>query len=249
MGKSLIQQKRGKGSPTYRRPSFRFKGAVGYFQGGKGVVTHLLKCQAHSAPLAAVQYEDKSYVLVVASEGVKVGDEVYIHEGDGSAPLADAAEQEAIFKAGNVLPLSLIPEGVPVHSIELRPGDGGKFCRSSGSSARIVTKSEGKIIIALPSKKRKVLDARCRAVLGVAAGGGRKDKPLLKAGAAFHKARAKNMKYPIIGGSSQNAVNHPFGNKRTSRKSHAKPAPANAPPGRKVGMIRPRRSGRKRGKQ
>ena len=57
--------------------------------------------------------------------------------------------------------------------------------------------------------------------------------------------KAKNKLWPIMSGSAQNAVDHPFGNKRTSRKSKAKPAPHNAPPGRNVGMIRPRRTGRK----
>ncbi|NJL43953.1 MAG: 50S ribosomal protein L2 [Nitrosarchaeum sp.] len=238
MGKSLIQQKRGKGSPTYTRSSHRFKGELGYHTEGSAVITHLLRCPAHTAPLAALMYEDGSQALVAASEGVRIGDVVEIGDRDA---------KDVAIAPGNVLPLASIPEGTPVHSIELRPGDGGKFCRSSGTEARIVTKTKDKIIVLLPSKKKKDFDPRCRAIIGTAGGGGRTEKPFLKAGNRYHKARAKNVRYPMIRGAAQNAVNHPFGNKRTSRKSHAKPAPANAPPGRKVGMIRPRRSGRKRG--
>ena len=67
----------------------------------------------------------------------------------------------------------------------------------------------------------------------------------MKAGKNYHIHKARNKLYPIVSGSAMNAVAHPFGNKRTSRKSNAKPAPRNAPPGRKVGHIRPKRTGRK----
>ena len=51
-----------------------------------------------------------------------------------------------------------------------------------------------------------------------------------------------------MSGSAQNAVDHPFGNKRSSRKSKARPAPKNAPPGRNVGYIRPKRTGQSKSK-
>jgi large subunit ribosomal protein L2 len=237
MGKSLIQQKRGKGTTAYRRPSFRFKGEVGYRRDGTATVTNLLRCQAHSAPLAEVTYMDKTKGLIVAPEGMKIGDHITI------------TKQTTDIQHGNTLPLGQIPEGTPIHNIEHHPGDGGKFVRAGGGAARIITKSENKIIVMLPSKKRKVFQPRCRATIGVVAGGGRTEKPLLKAGAAFHRARAKNLRWPKMRGAAQNAVNHPFGNKRTSRKANAKPTPRNAPPGRKVGSLAAKRTGRKRGKQ
>jgi large subunit ribosomal protein L2 len=80
----------------------------------------------------------------------------------------------------------------------------------------------------------------------VVAGGGRTEKPFMRAGTRFFKMKAKNKLWPKIGGSAQNAVDHPFGNKRTSRKSKARPMSRNAPPGRKVGMIAARRTGRKK---
>ena len=62
----------------------------------------------------------------------------------------------------------------------------------------------------------------------------------------MHMMRARNKLYPIISGGAQNAVDHPFGNKRSSRKAKARPAPRNAPPGRKVGLLRPRRTGKRK---
>lgn len=237
MGKSLIQQKRGKGSTSYRKPSFRFKGEVGYMRDGMAMVRDLIRCPAHTAPLCVVTYPDNAAALHVAPEGVRVGQQISI--GDAGAPVA----------VGNTLPLEVIPEGTPIHNIELRPGDGGKFVRSSGTAARIITKTADKVIVMLPSKRRRIFAPRCRATVGIVAGGGRLEKPMLKAGNAHHKAKAKNTRYPHVRGAAQNAVNHPFGNKRTQRKSHSTPVSRNAPPGRKVGAIAARRTGRKRGKQ
>ncbi|MFQ5474640.1 MAG: 50S ribosomal protein L2, partial [Candidatus Nanoarchaeia archaeon] len=47
-----------------------------------------------------------------------------------------------------------------------------------------------------------------------------------------------------VSASAMNAVDHPFGNKRTSRKSKSKPVSRHAPPGRKVGTVASRRTGR-----
>jgi large subunit ribosomal protein L2 len=65
----------------------------------------------------------------------------------------------------------------------------------------------------------------------------------LKAGTMAMYRNARKKRFPQMSGSAQNAVDHPFGNKRSSRKSKARPAPQNAPPGRNVGYIRPKRTG------
>ena len=102
MGKNLTQQKRGKGSPRYRAPSFRYAGKVEYppvkKEGRNGVILDLMHCAGHSSPLAKVEYENKEQGLLLAPEGIKVGDLISIGE---SLPL----------KFGNILPLKDIPEG------------------------------------------------------------------------------------------------------------------------------------------
>lgn len=233
MGKNLIQQARGKGGPTYRAPSFRYKGEVKIPNKDiSGLVTDIVKCQGHSAPLLEIKYDDGNLGLLVAAENVKVGDKISI--GGDSLSIQ------------NTLKLSKIPEGTFIFNIESQPGDGGKFVRSGGVFAKILTKTKEKIIVVLPSKKQKSFNPGCRATIGVIAGGGRTEKPLLKAGAKYYKMKAKNKLWPIVSGCAQNAVDHPFGNKRSSRKSKARPVPKNAPPGRKVGMLRPKRTGRKK---
>ncbi len=232
MGKPIIAQKRGKGSPTYTVTSHRFKGEAKHFKDGEGLVVDIVKCAAHTAPLALVEHEEGLLYLTIAGEGCTVGS---IIEIGASAEL----------KVGNTLTLADIPEGTPIFNIESQPGDGGRFVRTSGATARLVSKQNNKVIIQLPSKKQRVFHPNCRATIGVAAGGGRVDKPILKAGNAYHKARARNKLYPRVSPNSMAAHDHPFGNTRSLRKSKSRPAPKNAPPGRKVGHIRPRRTGRR----
>ncbi len=236
MGKNLTQQKRGKGSSTYRAPSFRYEGRAKYISYSKkesdGIITDILHCQGHSGPLVRIIYNDGKEVLMQAPEGVKVGDN--ISNGENVA-----------IKTGNVLPLKNIPEGVSIYNIENNPGDGGKFVRASGTSAKIVTKMKDEMVVLLPSNKRKIFRPECRATIGVVAGGGRLEKPFLKAGKMYHKMRTKNKLYPSVSGTSMNAVDHPFGGSSSHTKGRPTQAPRNAPPGRKVGKIAPRRTGRR----
>ncbi len=239
MGKNLVQQARGKGGPRYRAPSFRYKGSARHKsytdpeKNVKGVIIDFIKCPGHTTPLACIEYEDKEMNLMLAGEGMKVGD--IVTYGNNAEP-----------DAGNTLALGSIPGGTLIFNIESQPGDGGKFVRSSGAFAKVLTHTQNTVVIMLPSKKQKNFSAGCRACIGVLAGGGRTDKPILKAGKRHHMMKAKNKLYPIVSGSAQNAVDHPFGNKRTARKSKAKPTSKHAPPGRKVGMVGARRTGRKK---
>ena len=240
MGKNLIQQRRGKGSGTFKAPSHRYKGKVSHVKLKSdvdvvsGVVKDILHCPGHSSPVAEVAFEGKKEKrLMIAPEGIKVGDVIFAGEG-------------AEIMVGNIVPLKNIPMGTLIYNIESQPGDGGKFVRSSGASAKVVSKVKGKVSVELPSKKQKVFDPDCRACIGVVAGSGRKEKPFYKAGRKYHAKKAKGKFYPITTAQAMNAVDHPFGGSRSSRKGRPTIAPRFAPPGRKVGMIRPRRTGRKK---
>lgn len=239
MGKSLIQQRRGKGSITFRAPSHRYKGKAHHRSQDKssdlviGTIKDIVHCPGHSSPLAEIVYDDKKNNLMIAPEGVKVGDIL-------------SMGKDVDIKVGNTLPVKNIPEGTLVFNIESQPGDGGKFVRSSGVAARILTKQKGKVVIELPSKKQKSFHPDCRASIGVVAGSGRKEKPFYKAGKKYHAMNARRKFWPKVTAQAMNAVDHPFGGSRSSRKGRPTIAPKHAPPGRKVGMIRPRRTGRKK---
>ena len=239
MGHNIIVQKRGKGSSTYRANSHRYKGKAVLCKLTEkpinGKIIDLINCPGHSAPLAEIIYDDGQHILVAAPEGIKVGDVVQ-------------AGAKAAIRPGNITKLKTIPEGTSVYNIELQPGDGGRICRSSGVFAKVISKIGNNVLVRLPSKREKLINGDCRACIGNIAGSGRFEKPFLKAGNRFKAMKARGKLYPITSAGKMNAVSHPFGNTRSLRKSKARPAPRNAPPGRKIGMIAARRTGRKKRK-
>ncbi|MBU0616047.1 MAG: 50S ribosomal protein L2 [Nanoarchaeota archaeon] len=234
MGKNLIQQARGKGGPRYRAPSFRWKGDAGFgkLKNANAKILDIITSQGH-APLMRVLSDDGEKILVQAPEGIYVGQEITF--GD-----------QAQLKNGNVLALKDIPEGTAVFNIEGIPGDGGKFVKTCGSSAKVVSKANNRVSVLLPSNKTKVFLSECRACIGSVAGGGITEKPFLKAGTKYHAKRSKNKLFPIVCGVAMNSVDHPFGGKSTNSKGRPTQSSRNAPPGRKVGKIAPRRTGRKK---
>lgn len=237
MGKPLNQQRRGKGSPTWRSPKHRYSPRSG-FRGlhGRGVVVDLFRDPSRSAPLALVRHEEGE-LIVPAAYGLEVGQ--IIEVGGEAEPVP-----------GNVVPLRRVPEGGRIFCLELSPGDGGKMVRAAGSSAVVMSKEGKKVKVKLPSGKLKELSPDCRAVVGVVAGAGIREKPILKAGKKAHIMRAKHRYWPRVSASSMNALDHPFGGGRKHRHT-GKPQTAsrNAPPGRKVGYIAAKRTGKKKGKK
>lgn len=239
MGKRIIQQRRGRGSFTYRFPSHRYKAYIKYPPYSQdtiqGEVKKLLHSQGFSAPIAMIKLSSGEVFYNIASEKMFEGQNVTLGNG---AEVID----------GNILPLSKIPEGTPVYNIEIQQGDGGKFVRSAGTTARIRKHLEGKVVLLMPSKKEKILDGRVRATIGIIAAGGKKEKPILKAGKRWHMMHARGKLYPRTSAVKMNAIDHPFGGGRGKVIGKPKTPPRYAPPGRKVGLLRARRTGRRKKK-
>ncbi|QSG05017.1 50S ribosomal protein L2 [Halapricum desulfuricans] len=236
MGRRIRGQRRGRGTPTFRAPSHRYKSDLQHRTVEdddvvSGTVVDIEHDPARSAPIAAVEFEDGEQRLVLAPEGIGVGDEIQVGVSAEIAP-------------GNTLPLAEIPEGVPVCNIEANQGDGGKFARASGVNGRLVSHDRSVAVVQLPSGEFKRLDPQCRATIGVVAGGGRTEKPLVKAGKKHHKAKARGLVWPRVRGVAMNAVDHPFGGGGRQHPGKPKSISRNAPPGRKVGDISSRRTGR-----
>ncbi len=235
MGKNLIQQARGKGGPRYRAPSFNYKGESKFRSDSlaiNGEIVDIIHCPGHNSPLMEIKYEDGKAGLLQAPEGISVGDTI------------NSGEDVSI-RVGNILPLKSIPEGTEIYNIESNPGDGGKFVRSSGGFAKIVTKLKEGVVVRLPSNKNKSFRPECRAIIGIISGSGRTEKPFVKAGNRYYKMKSKNKLWPQTSGTSMNAVDHPFGGSSSAHKGRPTQSARNDPPGRKVGKIAPRRTGRK----
>jgi large subunit ribosomal protein L8e len=154
--------------------------------------------------------------------------------------------KKAAFTVGNVLPLSVImPEGTVICNLEEKLGDRSTLARTSGNYATIIghNHDEGKTRIKLPSGAKKVVLSSCRATVGIVAGGGRIDKPLLKAGRAYHKYRVKCNCWPKTRGVAMNPVDHPHGGGNHQHIGHASTVSRFAVPGQKIGLIAARRTG------
>ena len=235
MGKKLRQQRRGKGSNVYRKLPNTFDKEIRYVSDTSksfaGEVVDFVNSTGHTAPLMSIIYDDFSTGYLLAPEGIKKGETVHIC--DGKVGL------------GSVVRLRDVPEGVPIYNIEARPGDGGKYVRVAGASAYITAHMNGKASIAMPSKSLKQLSDECRAQLGVVAGGGILEQPLVKAGKNHYRMHAINKLWPKNRGVKMNPVDHPFGGKQ-HHEGKSTMTSRNAPPGRKVGHIAARRVGRKK---
>lgn len=237
MGKRIISQRRGAPKTRYRAPSHRYFAEAKHSVVSNDVkfatVVDLVHSISHSAPLARIKYEDGKEGYIQASQKMAVGDVIATGAG-------------ATVSQGNTLPLKEIPDGTNVYNIESQPGDGGKFARASGAFATVAAKIGNKVVIRFPSKKQKTFEGSCRATIGVVAGGGRLEKPIIKAGNRWHMLRARGKLYPIVSAVAMNANEHPFGSGRGRHAGKPTIAPRFAPPGRKVGQVRARRTGKKR---
>jgi large subunit ribosomal protein L2 len=241
MGKRIISQRRGRGTHTYKAPSHRYIGSTSNRTYDKfekegiisGKILDIINCPGHSAPLIEVEYEGGERVLAIAPLGLNT--KQIIFSGKNAEP-----------KMGNTVPLNAAPIGTSVFNVEGQAGDGGKYVKTAGSFAKIISKTTKKVTIQFKSKKTKILDGNCRATVGIVAGGGRKEKPILKAGKMVKIMKAKNKLYPKTSGVAMNAVDHPFGSGRGRHMGKPRTVSRTAPPGRKVGSIASKRTGKKK---
>ncbi len=239
MGKRLLVQRAGRGTSVFKSPSHLRIGQAKYPQlepavSLKGRVVELIHDPGRWVPLAKIALENGVEFHAPAVEGMYVGQIVELGP-------------QASISNGNILPVGSIPEGTQVANVELRPGDGGRLVRSGGAYALVVGRTGNKTIIKLPSGRAKEVLNNCRAMIGVIAGGGRIEKPLLKAGASYYKWRVKAGKWPRVRGVAMNAVSHPHGGGGHQSVSSSSTVSRNAPPGAKVGHIAARRAGRRKG--
>merc|ERR1712050_698695 len=181
MGRVIQCQRKGAGSIFTSRSKGR-KGAAklrsldyaerqGFI---KGLVKDIVHDPGRGAPLAKVQFKDpykyrKVTDTMVCPEGICTGQ--FIHAG-----------KKATLNIGNIMPIGQMPEGTIVCQLEEKSGDRGKIAKASGGYCTIVAHNTdtGKTRVKLPSGIKKLYSSRNRAMLGLVAGGGRIDKPMLK---------------------------------------------------------------------
>jgi len=233
MGKRIIQQARGKGGNAYRVRRNAFKYKIAYLRKlteQEGIVAELVNSTAHTAPLAKIKCAEGIF-YTPACEGLVEKQIVKILSNE--------------IKDGNIVKLKNAPVKTRVFNIESRPGDGGKFVKTAGSHAIVVRIVGPKVILLMPSKEEKEFQGECLAMVGIIAGHGRKEKPILKAGKMFYIKKSRNKLWPRTSAVKMNVIDHPFGSGR-GKRIKSKIAKRNAPAGARVGHIRPSRTGKQR---
>jgi large subunit ribosomal protein L8e len=250
MGRIIRGQRKGPGSifvshtkhrkgPCGLRP-LDFAEREGYV---RGVVKELIHDPGRGAPIAKVQFNNpyrfrKDNYQWTATEGTYSGQFIY-------------CGKKATLVPGNILPLEAMPPGTVINNVEKQAGDRSKFAKTSGGFAQIIGHVEGKGLtrVRLPSGQKKTISSRARGSIGIIAGGGRIDKPLLKAGRAFHKYKAKRNSWPKVRGVAMNPVEHPHGGGNHQHIGHPSTVRRDSVPGQKVGLIAARRTGQLRGRK
>ena len=238
LGKRTLVRRRGRGGRQFRAitvgkiaptkyPHFKIN------EEHAGTILDIVHERGREAPLAKVQFDNKLISYFPAPEGTVVGKQI-------------SAGEKAPVLSKNILSLESIPDGTLVCNIERNVGDGGKLIKAAGSSAIVFSHSSDGVTIKFPSGKFKVLNPKCRAMVGLISGGGRKEKPFLKAGNKAKIMKAKGKLYPTVRGIAQAAVYHPHGGGRHQHIGRQSSVSRNTPPGRKVGNIAPRKTGRGR---
>jgi large subunit ribosomal protein L2 len=155
--------------------------------------------------IVLVSYANGAKRYLLKPENLSVGDTVI-------------ASESADPKVGNAMPLKNVPDGFMVHNVEIRPGSGGTFARSAGTSAQIVGKSDGLVTLKMPSGEiRMVLDG-CWATIGQLGNADFKNISWGKAG------RTRNRGFrPSVRGMAMNPVDHPHGGGEGRSKSGSHP--------------------------
>lgn len=241
MGRRPIVRRRGK-SPIFRAHTFRRPGAAKYDLSLKGdgspvslTASKFVHDPGRGAPLVLLKANGTSFFTLPA-EGTYLGQPVEM--GQGAKPIV-----------GNILPLAEVPESTMVFNIERNPGDGGALFRSSGNYAVIVGRNPDATVVIKDAKGRLFnLDGRSLATIGVCAAGGRTEKPFLRAGNRIKLLTSKGRVFPTVRGVAMASPFHPHGGGRHQHEGHPTSVSRRKPPGAKVGLISPKRTGRGKGR-
>ena len=239
MGKRIRVQRRGRGGSVFRAHVYRriapavYPPLMAADMTGRvdGTVVDIMHEPGRGSPLALVEFSDGKSCCLSVPEGIVVTQT--ISRGAQSPP-----------EIGNILPIGKVPEGTLICNIEREPGDGGKIAKASGSSAMVVAHRTGATELRLPSGASVSLADNCRATIGVVSAAGRAEKPFLKAGTRRVWLLSKGRLWPITKGQAMVAASHPHGGGRHKHAGKPTTVSRNTPPGRKVGLIAARQSGR-----
>ncbi len=146
-----------------------------------------------TARLALLVYADGEKRYILAPVGLKVGDTV-------------VTSRTADIRPGNSMPISSIPVGTLIHSIELAEGRGAQMVRAAGAAAQLLAKEGDYAQVRLPSGEVRRVRQTCYATIGQV---GNLDHSNIKLGKAGRK-RHLGIR-PTVRGTAMSPRDHPHG--------------------------------------
>ena len=161
-------------------------------EGTIAIVEHIEYDPGRTARIARIKDQNDELHYIIAGNGMKVGQKIE----SGKVEVA----------AGNRLPLSEMPVGSVIHSIELQPGRGAQTVRSAGTSAQLTAREGDYAMVKMPSGEVRKFRVECMASLGSV---GNEQHQNIKIGSAGRK-RKMGIR-PTVRGVVMNAADHPHG--------------------------------------
>lgn len=143
--------------------------------------------------IALIQYRDGKKDYILASQDLKVNDEII-------------CKTQAELKIGNRMALKNIPVGQIVYNIELESGMGGKLMRSAGSAAKVLAQEGNYTNLELPSTEVRKVPSGCFASIGMVSNAEHSFVRTRNAGRTRKRGRR-----PIVRGKAMNPCDHPHG--------------------------------------
>jgi large subunit ribosomal protein L2 len=146
-----------------------------------------------TARIALLAYADGEKRYIIAPNKLNVGDTVISSE---------TAQPEV----GNAMPMKNMPAGTFIHNVEMYPGKGGQLCRSAGTTAQMVAKTDKYVTVKLPSGEVRLILGTCFATVGTTSNPDHFNTTKGKAGSNRWLGRR-----PKVRGVAMNPVDHPMG--------------------------------------
>ncbi len=144
--------------------------------------------------VALVNYADGEKRYIVLPVGLQVGAKI----------LSSKTAIEP--NVGNAMPLEFIPVGLPVHNVELEPGQGAKLARGAGNMLSIMSVEKKYAQLKLPSGEIRLVKKGCMGTIGQVGNLDRRHLNLGKAGRSRHLGIR-----PTVRGTAMNPNDHPHG--------------------------------------
>ena len=159
----------------------------------EGTVERLEYDPNRSSFIALIRYPDGELNYILAPQRLAAGDKV-------------VASAKADVKPGNAMPLSAMPVGTIVHSVEFKAGAGGKIARSAGTYVQFVGRDQGYAILRLNSGETRKVRLECMATVGAVSNPDHMNVVIGKAGRNVWKGWR-----PSVRGTAMNPIDHPHG--------------------------------------